>query len=1208
MVLQSDKKEMLLQWAEKIIQQRHFESMEMMDVSALDSTIAQIKPGDVTCLFRVTELVFDKDEGSLDRLTTVLNALHSSGTSCLMLLQCQNGRVELYIGAVNKQRYENKYYMNTVRGILREGIDGNLPGTEMEEIVSRREIENKINQCINNGFDSQCVTAISCVPGENSNTAKTVSGIENLLEAVGRHNFTLMVLADPVSRDQMRIVRQGYENLSTQLSAYREMSMSIQSGKTATLSENISDSFTESVNDSISLTQSHTSGTNWNKGSSQTAANNDKETKVKKVAAVAAGLASMKMDNPGRGRGMNPFFAMQAVNTLLSNPEQQGSSISDGGTENDTVGQAIQKAKGKSASKTRGFSSAFAKTEGITVQTTTSDKHIAELVSRVDWYLKWLNRCENYGMFNSCTYVISSNAGVNLMVASQYQALMQGNGDMSQPVSINTWTRENGVELVKESLVHMMHPIVQNGELKEGMTPAMLMSSKELSRQIALPQKSVLGVSVVEYASFGREIVRKTPLRKGKVIRMGAISHMGRTLHDQPVLLDVQSLTAHTFVAGTNGSGKSNTIFHMIEELRKAGIPVLVIEPAKGEYKNVLGHESDVKVYGTNQKKTELLHINPFWFNEDIELSEHIDKLLDVFNASWSMSAAMPQALKSAIENAYRSCGWDIKKSKCRGDYPIYPTIQDVLQQFKLKMASTAFSDEVKGNYEGALTMRMESLCTGIYGDIFNCGNLSDEELFDTNVVVDLSRVGSTETKAMIMGMLVIRLVEYRMRNEAMNLPLQHVAILEEAHHLLRATSMAQTDEGSNLLGKSVEMLSTAIAEMRSYGQGFIIVDQSPGLLDRSVIRNTNTKVIMRLPESEDREIVGRSMGLSEKQKDELSRLKTGVAAIYQKDSLEVVLCQIDKAQSQVKLYTPRNLNQDKLESEQNAFINKMLAIYHGEEPKESNAPDMTSWILSVNISGSQKRRLLDQLARDKIEKKLIREVVYQLSELNLILPETRSMKSIQTWYRDTCEDPEKCELWGKDTYLRILHIAVNYLAETESQWKCVAEVLPNSFGTNTSILKEARGRAFSAFMPLNGKKNNQEDVQKSQLEADYEALEEASDLDNQLAQMLRRTLDTGVVRQQGELKTYTGIVWELMGGEAGWNQICPMLQKDRIQQWDSSARQILAKKVIADYDTQTSILSVYLQCKGTQPAVKAIFAYWFQYACKNGNSNSKSE
>lgn len=47
-------------------------------------------------------------------------------------------------------------------------------------------------------------------------------------------------------------------------------------------------------------------------------------------------------------------------------------------------------------------------------------------------------------------------------------------------------------------------------------------------------------------------------------------------------------------------------------------------------------------------------------------------------------------------------------------------------------------------------------------------------------------------------------------------------------------------------------MISNAIAEMRSYGEGFIIVDQSPGLMDMSVMRNTNTKMILRLPESGD--------------------------------------------------------------------------------------------------------------------------------------------------------------------------------------------------------------------------------------------------------------------------------------------------------------------------------------------------------------------
>ena len=54
---------------------------------------------------------------------------------------------------------------------------------------------------------------------------------------------------------------------------------------------------------------------------------------------------------------------------------------------------------------------------------------------------------------------------------------------------------------------------------------------------------------------------------------------------------------------------------------------------------------------------------------------------------------------------------------------------------------------------------------------------------------------------------------------------------------------------GSDLVKKSVESISNAIAEMRTYGEGFLIVDQSPGAVDISAIKNTNTKIVMRLPE-----------------------------------------------------------------------------------------------------------------------------------------------------------------------------------------------------------------------------------------------------------------------------------------------------------------------------------------------------------------------
>lgn len=78
----------------------------------------------------------------------------------------------------------------------------------------------------------------------------------------------------------------------------------------------------------------------------------------------------------------------------------------------------------------------------------------------------------------------------------------------------------------------------------------------------------------------------------------------------------------------------------------------------------------------------------------------------------------------------------------------------------------------------------------------------------------------------------------------------------------MKRTSTEQSSEGANLLGKSVEMLANAIAEMRTYGEGFVIVDQAPGLLDMSTIRNTNTKMIMRRPDLTDRELAGKAGSL----------------------------------------------------------------------------------------------------------------------------------------------------------------------------------------------------------------------------------------------------------------------------------------------------------------------------------------------------------
>lgn len=155
--------------------------------------------------------------------------------------------------------------------------------------------------------------------------------------------------------------------------------------------------------------------------------------------------------------------------------------------------------------------------------------------------------------------------------------------------------------------------------------------------------------------------------------------------------LDLQQLAGHIFVTGSTGSGKSNTIYQLLNELNRNDIKFMVIEPAKGEYKNVFGHRDDVKVFGTNPKKTKLLRINPFKFPEDVHVLEHIDRLVEIFNVCWPMYAAMPAVLKEAMLDAYQESGWDLTTSENK--YPkLFPTFADLFQQLETVLDRSTFS------------------------------------------------------------------------------------------------------------------------------------------------------------------------------------------------------------------------------------------------------------------------------------------------------------------------------------------------------------------------------------------------------------------------------------------------------------------------------------------------------------------------------------
>ena len=584
--------------------------------------------------------------------------------------------------------------------------------------------------------------------------------------------------------------------------------------------------------------------------------------------------------------GIVPETYTKGTSTSTSN------TVSSSQTESRTSGTS--ESRSENTTHTKGVTSGTS----INVQLTMQNKSLLDTMEKIEQQLKRIDECESVGMWECAAYILSDTQETAEMAAGTYKALMKGEQSGVETSSVNLWGYQEKakVSILKDYITNFIHPVFEyhSGETKVPVTSASLVSSNELAIQMGLPRKSVCGFPVIEHADFGKEVVQYGKSEGKRTFPLGKVFSMGRITSTE-VDLDSDSLTMHTFVTGSTGAGKSNTVYEILNQLREAyRIPFLVVEPAKGEYKNVFGNFKDVNVYGTNPKKTHLLRINPFRFPGGIHVLEHMDRLVEIFNVCWPMYAAMPAILKEAMEKAYIAAGWDISTSENRyGER--FPNFADLLEQIECVIEDSKYSSDSKGDYSGALLTRVRSLTNGLNGQIFCVDDLKDEELFDKNVIVDLSRVGSSETKSMIMGLLVMRLSEYRMDSGKMNSPLSHMTVLEEAHNLLKRTSTEQSAEGSNLIGKSVELLANSIAEMRTYGEGFIIADQSPGLLDMSVIRNTNTKIILRLPEKSDRELVGYAAGLDEEQIEELSRLKRGVAAVYQNDWVEPVLVQVSR-------------------------------------------------------------------------------------------------------------------------------------------------------------------------------------------------------------------------------------------------------------------------------------------------------------------------
>lgn len=846
-----------------------------------------------TILYKVNKMVYEKDEYATDKFISIISAMTYTKGSVFMIVDGHKDHTDFYVGVKCDDKDRTA---SSVASTFTNAMMGQFPGAQLSDISIKKPGAERSEQehLIHKMTEATTISICSGIPAQKNSkgeytNATFIQGIEKFAVAMQGKEYTAIILASSISNDKVADIRFQYETISSALSIYESQQINMTSNES--LSSSISNTIGESITHGLSHTEgtssSHTHTSSHTTGGSESHTKGTSDTKGKNK---SFGISFILSANGGSSKSTTKSESDTFTTThsdTTSDSSTKGSSQSDTTSESNTQSQ----------SKTSGETNTQGVSRSLIVNV--KDKHIQEILKKIDKQLERIQLCESTGLWSANAYFLSyeTDRAIAETGASIFRSIMQGEQSGVELSSVNTWYNDKtSFPCLKNYVCGLTHPqfIYPNAVSDQPITvsPTTMMSSKEVAIMMGLPRKSVPGFPVIEHVTLGKEVVKLNNREGGNSFELGCIFDQGIALPNNKVLLDVKSLTQHTFVTGSTGCGKSETVYKLIDSVRKANAKFLIIEPAKGEYKNVFGTEH---IFGTNPLISNLLKINPFKFTEGVHVLEHADRLIEIFNVCWPMYAAMPAVLKEAVLNSYEDCGWDLIKSKNKYSKDIFPTFSDLIWELETVIEASSYSEEVKSNYKGSLVTRVKSLANGINGEIFSGIEIGDEILFDENVIVDLSRIGSQETKSLIMGVLIMRLNEYRANSgiEA-NSSLRHVTILEEAHNILKRCSQEQSMEGSNVAGKSVEMISNAIAEMRTYGEGFIIVDQSPGAVDISAIRNTNTKIVMRLPEDSDRKIAGKSAAMKDNQVDEIAKLPTGVAVVYQNDWEEPVLCQIN--------------------------------------------------------------------------------------------------------------------------------------------------------------------------------------------------------------------------------------------------------------------------------------------------------------------------
>lgn len=381
--------------------------------------------------------------------------------------------------------------------------------------------------------------------------------------------------------------------------------------------------------------------------------------------------------------------------------------------------------------------------------------------------------------------------------------------------------------------------------------------------------------------------------------------YLGKDTNGYPVNIALTDLTRHAFFTGMPGAGKTNTMLHIATQLHKKNIPFLALEPAKKEYRALLSNDDmrDIYLFSPHLQSHFPLQVNPMEFPVGVQLSEHINSLLEVFQGSFVLEGPTYKFLSSSIQRSYTDLGWDLETKSTLNCALAYPSLQDVYNNLQKEIDASSYNSEIKGNVRAFLQVRLGGLMERDAGEVFNVqfSTLRPDEWLKVSAIVELETLNEQAKNFFIL--LVCHYILETLRSDPKGgmdsdgslLPIRHVMFIEEAHNIIASSNEQSSSDSVNPKVSATAYIIKMLAEVRALREAIVIADQLPTALASEVTKNTGLKLVHRLTAKDDRAEIGAAISASSIQLERMAAFTRGQAFIYYEKTLKPFEMQVAK-------------------------------------------------------------------------------------------------------------------------------------------------------------------------------------------------------------------------------------------------------------------------------------------------------------------------